>query len=120
MMGVWQTVKRWRSKLTGKDEWPKINEDWAVGDLAECITEDPWYQGAPGPKKGDVNRVVGVFPGHCKRDETPGWGLKFSKWPGAFAATSFRKITPRADEAQRCEEEFLRLLRPEHVDRGVA
>lgn len=73
-----------------------IGEQWAIGDLAECIEGDDWHDedsGAviDGPAQGDVLRVSGI--------EDAGSHLCFAPWPiDAYAASAFRKLPP-ADTA---------------------
>ena len=79
---------------------PPINEDWAVGDLAECVVGGTWYGNAPGPDLGDVCTVARVAPGHDLRTGAPDWGLWFRAWRGPFAASCFRKVPARSTDVE--------------------
>lgn len=78
-----------------------INEDWRVGDLAECMTGG-WPDNL-GPEKGDVCRVSGVGPGiasHGYKRGKPLWFLSLKGFPGAdFDAAEFRKVPSLESEA---------------------
>ena len=78
-----------------------INEDWRVGDLAECIVDGKgsWYS-EPGPERGDVNKVTHVVAGQCARTRRACWGLILNGYDGrAFGAHNFRKDPPLNSEA---------------------
>lgn len=95
---------RRRSKAQSS-KLPLINEDWAPGDLAQCLDGD-WP--VPGPDKDDIVRVLQVAPGVCNTTGEPAWGLMFAEWPGElYVATSFRKLRPVHDA---CEAEFKALI----------
>lgn len=78
-----------------------INEDWRVGDLAECINDSGWsydgIAGVSGPDCGDVLTVVLAMPG-TKRPQVIFIGFK--GWPSeTFAGYAFRKLVDtKADE----------------------
>lgn len=83
----------------------KINEDWAYGDLAECIrapADGLWF-GVQGPCQGDVLRVERVSPGRDAIYGIPGWFLGFARVRHNFAAECFRKVPPLNSE---CDAEF--------------
>lgn len=77
-------------------------EEWCVGDTAECIAGPGSWRNSfgwlsNGPEHGEVRIVADISLG---ADQLVYLG--FSRWRGHFfAATCFRKITPRADEAKR-------------------
>lgn len=110
-MGLWSRFKGVFRSAPPAREWPPINEDWAVGDLAECIVPGKWACDEPGPDVGDVHRVLAVIKGTAFGTNEPGWGLKLSGYQGYFAATCFRKVLPRADAAERCDAAFLEQVR---------
>lgn len=92
--------------------------DWAPGDLAECIVGGDWVSiagGQPksGPKLGQVSRVVSVEP-----DVGSLRGVFWLTLAGfgneQYISTHFRKVIPRADQAERADAiphgDFRRLL----------
>ncbi len=92
-------------------------EDWAAGDMAECLARGAWYhpcfpgRGASGPQFGEVRKVAAVLV-----LPRPEFGesrfLGFARWPGqTFAARCFRKVTPRAETIERAESEFVELIK---------
>lgn len=89
---------------------PPINEDWAVGDLAEMIVDDSWIDDPTGPVLGDVRRVTRVAPGIGKHDGVLGWGLGLAGHAHLYDATGFRKVSPQADAVERCAADFLHLV----------
>ena len=108
------TLRSFINRLRGKPKWvpPEGNgrctEDWQAGDLAECIDDEPWFDLrtgslSDGPKHGDLLRVSGISMvfGHVL--------LRFYGGPDRFSADSFRKITPRQDEA--CTDAFKRQMK---------
>jgi hypothetical protein len=84
-----------------------INEDWRVGDLAECVTSgdgSDWrhdLNNAPaiGPAFGDVRRVQAVFVGQSRQLRRPLWWLVVNGIPANLPATCFRKVPPLNSEA---------------------
>jgi hypothetical protein len=100
-----------RRKLPPGD-W-RSKDDWAVGDLGECIGwANNWIFRADGervpgpvPDFGDLVRVIGV-------DSREGGSvdvLYLDGFSGAWAAVNFRKLPQAKHEA--CEEEFRTLLK---------
>lgn len=87
-------------------------EVWQPGDLAECIEAEWFLEGrwpANGPQKGEI-RIVDLV----RIGEGGTWGagcqfLEFARYGfgHGFIASSFRKITPRADAAERGDAEWL-------------
>jgi hypothetical protein len=53
----------WPFRKKPKPVLPPINEDWQVGDQAECLNNGKGWQGGNGPDGGDVATVTGVFAG---------------------------------------------------------
>jgi hypothetical protein len=103
---------------------------WASGDMAECIHGGPWVSRdgfvRPDPCEGHVAIVRSV---HLCQDKTGALAeyLLFARWPGeVFAASAFRKLTPRADAATPASATFLRGLKhgrlaaPSLIDRLAA
>lgn len=87
-------------------------DDWQVGDLAECTLRGEWTRyltGQPcsGPARGDILRVSLV---DNKRYSTNLLGFG-AYGRDLFGATSFRKITPRADQMERADQAFIEQLR---------
>jgi hypothetical protein len=107
---------RFFSRRSGKTAGAPDAENWQVGDWAECIHMGQWRlyptgTVCPGPRHGRIGRVTGVT---VVRVDGLGQilGLSFAGWPGeAFAASAFRKVNPRADEAVAAETEFTALVR---------
>lgn len=102
----------WPFKRKPEPPQPPINEDWRVGDLAECINNQPWndgFQYRPGPEFLEVYKVADVKEGQY--NGKPTFGLAFSRWPDYYVATAFRKITPRADKIERCDAKFLKSMK---------
>jgi len=82
-------------------------DQWAVGDLAECLVEGQhWVNPAGkhadgGPDRGDVVQVVGIrkglFINHYK-----GTALVFRAWaPRGYDARDFRKVLPVSKSIER-------------------
>lgn len=96
-----------------------INEDWRVGDLAECVEQKGWSQddtGQPidGPEKGDILTVLEVEPRRTNL-RGDGWYLGFAAYPMRFlAATGFRKVPPISTEASAEFTAKIKALRPAH------
>jgi hypothetical protein len=91
-------------------------EGWQVGDLAECVASGTWFdhrgQPVPGPKPGQVLKVVAVSTGWTLGEPGVVLGLSFAAWPGnAWVARAFRKVRPRADDTTPAEAEFTELVR---------
>ena len=104
-------------------ELPDSVEDWAVGDIAECIVTGHWLTlgsglWSPGPDQGDVARVIAV-----QIDSpfgAPLQMLSFSRFaPRSYHAACFRKIQPQADEAKRADAEFIAGLKPARIPSPV-
>lgn len=75
--------------------------DWQAGDLALCVTDEPWTNaktGAPsyGPTRGSVMLVE-----HVGQFSDVGTILAFAEWPrDYFEANAFRKIAPHQPDAE--------------------
>lgn len=95
----------WR-KPPPEPEWPKINEDWRVGDLAVCLG-GPWTL-APGgdhPVADQVYRVIAVEMAFTINTGKPAWSLSLSGLnPGAgsngYNSIGFRKAILDHTETQ--------------------
>lgn len=72
------------------------NDDWQVGDLAECIAASWAPSRVDGPKAGDRLRVSALIEGMCN-DGVLRSCLGFEGKPprAAWACQGFRKIRPR-------------------------
>jgi hypothetical protein len=100
-----------------------INEDWAVGDLAECMVPvGPNGLGWPckiGPGKGDVLKVQRVASGHCS-DGSYGWGLWFGQYPRGYGADAFRKVPPLNSKASAEFTAQIKAIKPKERARRMA
>ena len=92
---------------------PGETEDWKPGDLAECIFRGPWFDGAgtgepgAGPSLGEIRAVNEVQIRYCPFSGERLW-LAFATFGHRrYAARLFRKITPRADAAERGDAAWL-------------
>ncbi|MFA7604510.1 MAG: hypothetical protein WCY29_16040 [Novosphingobium sp.] len=92
---------------------PPSPEDWRAGDIAECINTRGWFKAGvaptPGPVCGELYRVAEVKHGSCGCEACRRRPyLSFSAFAGEYwDAAGFRKITPRADAAERAEVDVL-------------
>jgi hypothetical protein len=76
------------------------NEDWQVGDIAECIVEigdwnetvKPWER----PAKGDRLVVAGFDEGIDSGGKTLDYFLRFNGLPHGLSTRGFRKVRPIA------------------------
>lgn len=89
------------------------NEDWQVGDLAECVlpVDQVWPDDfAENPKRGDVLRVNALVEGLDTLGEALVSGLGFEGKPARhfWAASAFRKLRPAIEAA---DTEFTAQLR---------
>lgn len=74
------------------------NEDWQVGDIAECVVEykdfcqiiPPWQR----PRKGQQLTVSGFSEGFGEGVNATFYFLKFSDWPIELPTQAFRKVRP--------------------------
>ena len=93
--------------MTAPDPAPLINEDWAVGDLAECLPcpdGDAWFNDNLGPEPGNISIVSEVGLNLAASDKIDVcWYLRLIGWPHWYDANEFRKVPPRADEEIRCD-----------------
>lgn len=84
---------------------------WARDDLAECVTDGPWFdalgQVCLVPPRGHV-AIVREIVIALDQSDRPAMYLAFARWPGAlFNAAGFRKLTPRADAASAADAAFI-------------
>jgi hypothetical protein len=114
----WGPFRKRRPDPTPPPASPLV-EDWAVGDLAECIIGPPWFRGltlipADGPEQGDVNKVIEVRRVVFGHDGSlVCLFLGFSRFKdGVYVSTSFRKIIPRADATERADASFIETIAP--------
>lgn len=92
---------------------PKINEDWAVGDIAECISDGVWLCCATmvpmnGPRRGERYRVIEVSLQGVRVDGSKRWFIRLSGWHRPYEAIGFRKVQPKHDAAVKAEEVVVR------------
>lgn len=99
-------------------------EEWHANDIAECIYGGAWFNGvenhARGPENGQVLRVADVIVAPIGSVIPGAIALVFERFPkNGYAASAFRKITPRADAAEAADADFIaaidRLRQPETV-----
>lgn len=94
-MSFKRILAKWRGRH-GLARLPAANEDWAVGDLAECIAKNAWRstldnRPGSGPEYGDVLRVRIVV----RFGPIQFLGFKaFQPW--TYHANEFRKLPPEA------------------------
>lgn len=95
------------------------SDDWQVGDLAECIYDGLWLRGnlAPThfvPQFGRIYAVAGIEQPNRPELAPPGAVmLLFDAFhPCAYVSTAFRKVQPRADQAEAADAEFIASLKP--------
>lgn len=78
-----------------KREW---NEDWKVGDTAECIVDGvrtEWHEDIPPwcrPEFRQQFTVVGFDDAVGSYGRWRSYFLKFEGWPVALSTTAFRKV----------------------------
>ena len=83
-------------------------EDWQPGDLAECVKRGEWrpyHGGEPGtgPEVGEI-RIVESVVHFAETKVGPLTTLTFARYrPWKYQASSFRKITPRADALEKAD-----------------
>ena len=89
-----------------------INEDWRVGDLAECLAKDGyWTENGVGPEFGDVLSVSIVDRATDGRVY-----LVFKAFAGdAFEARVFRKLPPLNTAATAEFSAQIKALKPKRV-----
>lgn len=92
-----------------------INEDWRVGDLAECVLPRGHVWPKEGPDNGDVTKVTDVVAGLGKQTGKPGWFLGLSGFHNNYEATGFRKVPPLNSAATAEFSESIKALRPKKV-----
>ncbi len=89
------------------------NEDWKVGDIAECIVDgvnrrwhkncQPWLR----PAFGQQFIVVGFSEGEGIGTNSLRYFLKLKDWPVEVVTTAFRKVRPVATEKSEVVERIL-------------
>ncbi|MGL5734313.1 MAG: hypothetical protein ACRCYS_05540 [Beijerinckiaceae bacterium] len=92
-------------------EW---NEDWKIGDTAECIIEPtsprwsnrcpPWER----PALGQRLTVSGFAEGEMCGGTAICYFLRFSDWPSGLTTTAFRKVRPVATEQSEVAKRILK------------
>lgn len=102
-----------RKKPEPTKDWRDWNEDWKVGDTAECIVDgsnvtwndsvQPWHR----PSFGQRLTVSGFIEGMATGAPVLSYFLKFSDWPVTIATAGFRKVRPVASEKSGIVERIL-------------
>ncbi|MBF5091933.1 hypothetical protein F1640_18430 [Novosphingobium sp. NBM11] len=96
--------RRWRKPAPPPPaDHRNMNEDWAPGDLAECIVKGPWTPSDPfDPKAGDVLRVVRIREGYSPHFNRIVYTLSFEGKPAGYAweTVGFRKLRPVQEPAE--------------------
>lgn len=76
------------------------NEDWRVGDTAECVVDrwhecvKPWER----PARGQQFTVTGFSEGVNPDANARAYFLHLKGWPYGLTTTSFRKVRPVSAE----------------------
>lgn len=110
-MGLFSLFSRFKARPAPKHIPLPVDEDWKPGDLAECLHGGPWFEfGAAdgcrtGPDRGEIHCVSLVTAGYWTGRVVI--GLRFTRWPRSFEAGAFRKISPRADVAERAHVDWV-------------
>lgn len=99
---------------------PGGREDWAPGELAECIHPGPWFMGGRwprfgfGPRLGVVYRVTAVeTPAIAEARQAGDVMLRFAAWPDKkWVSSAFRKVRLRPDAAEAADAAFVASLKP--------
>jgi hypothetical protein len=101
--------RRETPKPTDKRDW---NDDWRVGDTAECIVDGvraswheavkPWER----PAFRQQLRVIGFKEG-LGVDHSLRYFLVFADWPIALPTSAFRKVRPQAKAQSEIVERIL-------------
>lgn len=92
---MWPFRKKTRSPAPPVDRriW---NEDWRIGDIAECVSDrfhesvEPWER----PNIGDRLIVTGFSEGLGASGDKLHYFLHFAELPTAFSTNGFRKVRP--------------------------
>lgn len=92
---MWPFRKRKAPKQSVRDErnW---NEDWQVGDIAECVVDfdafhesvEPWHR----PKLGQQFVVTGFSDATAAVGDVRAYFLKLEGWPVELETIAFRKL----------------------------
>lgn len=108
-------VSWFRSLFGGEPPAPPIrdlrnwNEDWRIGDIAECVTSkwhecvEPWNR----PALGARFTVLGFKEGTGWGGRAKGYFLKLEGWPVSLSTCSFRKVRPVAAKESAVVERIL-------------
>ena len=120
MKALIASILRWAAGTQPDDRFwvqrPDVSRGWAIGDLAECRIDlgagwGPVGALIPGPRSGDIHRVVDVVTARgvdsiSGQMGTPQTALRFDRWPYQYGAMWFRRVTPKADALQPATAEF--------------
>ena len=89
------------------------NEDWKVGDIAECIIDGGarhWHPDLPPwerPAFGQRFVVADFIDGRRHGDRARAYFLKLEGWPVNLETTAFRKVRPVATEESEVVQRIL-------------
>jgi hypothetical protein len=88
----------------------EMNEDWQIGDLAECIADSWHIPDQCSPRVGDILRVSGVIDGTVMLTNVLVIALRFEGKPAnmGWICTGFRKLRPLHEP---CEADFKALIK---------
>lgn len=97
------------------------NEDWRVGDTAECVaTADTWADSVPPwnrPSTGTRLIVTGFKEGLSRDKAYRAYFLLFAEHPAGLTTTAFRKVRPVASENSEIVERILKAKPGEDIKR---
>ena len=99
----WKFWKKPKPEPRDKREW---NEDWQVGDIAECVVaDDQWCSDVPlwmRLSKGSRYTVSGLHEGAGSYGDRPLiYALALDGVRDMYATTAFRKVRPiKAEESE--------------------
>lgn len=112
------------ARLFGRKPKPPVDrrgwsEDWQVGDVAVCVSDNWPDKDSLDPRVGDMLRVSGVkYDAACLTGRQRFSGLRFEGKPGrCYQNTAFQKIRP----AEQCFTKAMRnLLRQPVTPTGLS
>lgn len=113
-------------KLPDASSGTEPDRSWRAGDMAECVVGGTWLRftlfgmvEVTGPLLGEVRVVSAVSMDRHPFTRENVIFLRFARYDGAYQASSFRKIVPQADRAEKGDGAFMDWVRrfsaPERV-----